>query len=274
VSVAVATSTPGYERTGPRPAARYDDAVKRRVRRIITRAIVFLLLGAIVNVAVAWACALYPWDPRARGLAAFRPFEGDDDGRGWLVNLHQRWGHSRVIAFPKMSQYNFPVDEALPAIYPSWSGWPRGLDEAGGPDLPGRLMVDAAGWPVLALIGSRTDSWPWEPASNEGWTGAVGLSPRVVTLKPGQTVTYERALPLRPVWPGFAINTALYAAILWLLFAAPFALRRCRRIKRGLCPACAYPVGTSDVCTECGAAVKSRTMSRCDSPINPLHTRS
>jgi predicted amidophosphoribosyltransferase len=50
----------------------------------------------------------------------------------------------------------------------------------------------------------------------------------------------------------------LYAAILWMLFAAPFALRRWRRIKRGLCPACAYPVGASDVCTECGKPVKPR----------------
>ena len=31
---------------------------------------------------------------------------------------------------------------------------------------------------------------------------------------------------------------------------------RDRRIKRGLCPACAYPVGTNDVCTECGKPVK------------------
>ena len=51
---------------------------------------------------------------------------------------------------------------------------------------------------------------------------------------------------------GFAFNTLFYAAILWLLFAGPFALRRWRRIKRGLCLACAYPVGTSAVCTECG----------------------
>jgi hypothetical protein len=28
------------------------------------------------------------------------------------------------------------------------------------------------------------------------------------------------------------------------------------RIKRGLCPACAYPVGSSSVCTECGAAAR------------------
>ena len=53
--------------------------------------------------------------------------------------------------------------------------------------------------------------------------------------------------------PGFAINTVFYAVVLWLLFAAPLALRRRRRIKRGLCPKCAYPVGTNKRCTECGA---------------------
>ena len=42
---------------------------------------------------------------------------------------------------------------------------------------------------------------------------------------------------------------------MWLLFAAPFALRKRRRIKRGLCPKCAYPVGTNERCTECGATV-------------------
>ena len=76
---------------------------------------------------------------------------------------------------------------------------------------------------------------------------------------------YPRPLPLRPVWPGFAINTLFYAAILWggwLLLAAPFALRRRRRIKRGLCPACAYPVGASDVCTECGASLQSHILLR------------
>ncbi len=65
-------------------------------------------------------------------------------------------------------------------------------------------------------------------------------------------------MPLRALWPGFAINTVFYAVVLWMLFAAPFALRRRRRIKRGLCPKCAYPVGTNAVCTECGAAVTPR----------------
>jgi hypothetical protein len=68
-----------------------------------------------------------------------------------------------------------------------------------------------------------------------------------------------RALPLVPIWPGFAINTLCYAGILWLLFAAPFALRKRRRIKRGLCPTCAYPVGTNERCTECGTSCAIKT---------------
>ena len=63
-----------------------------------------------------------------------------------------------------------------------------------------------------------------------------------------------------PTWPGFAINTIFYAAMLWLLFAAPFQFRRYRRIKRGLCPACAYPVGSSGVCTECGKPVTTKSV--------------
>ena len=70
------------------------------------------------------------------------------------------------------------------------------------------------------------------------------------------TAYADNGEPMGILWPGFAINTVFYAFILWLLFAGPFALRRRRRIKRGLCPKCAYPVGTSDVCTECGARVR------------------
>jgi hypothetical protein len=62
-------------------------------------------------------------------------------------------------------------------------------------------------------------------------------------------------IPYSPLWPGFAINTIFYAAILWLLFTVPRFVRRRIRARGGQCPACAYPVGASDVCTECGAAV-------------------
>ncbi len=66
-------------------------------------------------------------------------------------------------------------------------------------------------------------------------------------------------LNLRPIIPGFAVNTLFYAAILWLLIAGPFALRRFLRVRRGRCPKCAYPAGESSVCSECGKALPSLT---------------
>ncbi len=69
-----------------------------------------------------------------------------------------------------------------------------------------------------------------------------------------------RILPLRPIWSGFAANTLFYAVVLWLLICGPFALRRFIRVRRGLCPACAYPRGESDVCSECGKALPNRVV--------------
>ena len=66
------------------------------------------------------------------------------------------------------------------------------------------------------------------------------------------------ALPYTPIWPGFAINTFFYTALLWLLIPGPFVLRRFLRVRRGLCPKCAYPMGESAVCTECGGALAKR----------------
>jgi hypothetical protein len=63
-------------------------------------------------------------------------------------------------------------------------------------------------------------------------------------------------LPTRPIWPGFLFNTLFYAGVLWMVLIGPRVLRRHMRRRRGLCPACAYPVGVSPVCTECGQPVK------------------
>jgi hypothetical protein len=68
-----------------------------------------------------------------------------------------------------------------------------------------------------------------------------------------------RVLPLRPIWPGFAINTIFYAAMLWLLWVAPGKIRRFIRIRGHRCPACGYQIapggGIGPVCSECGAAL-------------------
>ncbi len=99
-----------------------------------------------------------------------------------------------------------------------------------------RLPVNGLGGDFYAA-GDWLTSWEW--------TGSGGI-----------ILSDRRFIPLRVLWPGFAINTVFYAAILWLPVAG---LGVIRRIKRGLCAACAYPVGTNPHCTECGKPVNVKT---------------
>ncbi|MHC4711610.1 MAG: hypothetical protein ACYTA3_14740 [Planctomycetota bacterium] len=64
-----------------------------------------------------------------------------------------------------------------------------------------------------------------------------------------------RVLPLRPILIGNAVNTVSFAAVLWAIALGPGTLRRFIRRRRQLCQACGYPVGESELCTECGHAV-------------------
>ena len=125
----------------------------------------------------------------------------------------------------------------------------------------GRYVVfHESGWPTLAMSSIRYELTAYVPLGLGGGR-RYQLLDQGIPLRTSQlhlVLMGPKQLPLRLIWPGFAINTVFYAAILWLLFAAPFALRRRRRIKRGLCPACAYPVSDSPVCTECGRPVPKR----------------
>jgi hypothetical protein len=185
----------------------------------LVRICVFLLLGAIVNVTVAWFFACWPgrWDhhfPPQPSLAQRRL-----EAMGFALRRHQpeRRGHGlrTIIAY---------ADATNP---------PRLM----------KLHAREAGWPLFALS-NEWHSVGRTQILHGGWELKGG--------PPAQSLV----LPVRPLWPGFAINTVFYAAVLWLLFAAASALRRWRRIKRGLCPKCAYDLRgratESDACPECG----------------------
>jgi hypothetical protein len=159
-----------------------------RENRIIRRVIVFALLGAIINVAVAWGFAT--------------AWKGDD--------------FKRVVSVSRLS------------------------GSGGG----GFRM--AAGFPLRAFQGERWSWWRWD-SFQQTMIGGVSRNTfwKVDSLELRDKD--ELLLPYRPIWPGFATNTLFYAAILWLIFAVPGRVRRRRRIRRGVCPACAYPVGASVV---------------------------
>ena len=206
------------------------------MKRRIFKLALFLLLGAIINVAVALVCAFNL--PSAGVRSPDRYVEQFPSQLTWLdpiclerkdeVKIYevQRFGGLLYQASPR----NWPLDRPPPYIM-DW-------------------QVIESGWPCLSLRGH--------------WWMRTSLDPQVVSDPPILRGLYHfvrsgheyREIPCFVSPVGFAIDTIFYSAILWLPFAAFGRIRRRRRLQRSLCPACAYPVGDSAVCTECGKAVK------------------
>jgi hypothetical protein len=108
-----------------------------------------------------------------------------------------------------------------------------------------------AGWPVRSLAYAE---FARQSSGN-------GLQISRWALKIGPFLGHDMglSLPLKPIWPGFAINTVFYAAVLWVLLALPGAVRRFVRRRRGRCTRCDYDlrgqVADSNghiLCPECG----------------------
>ena len=232
-------------------------------RRLLIIAI-FLLLGAVVNVAVAWACALC-MDPGASVPEAAAARTENDS---WEVAKFKRfgltWFHSTRAKGSFEPRF---LSEVLPdALAPTWGELRtdtidfRDLASHSADDLLIEYRgVVGCGWPVRSLWAETFRSVGGRPPSQRPIRTAGFIDPALHPWGNSQPtfwgVLYPRILPLRPIWPGHAVNTIFYATLLWLLIPGPFALRRFfrfLRVRRGLCPKCAYPIGESSVCTECG----------------------
>jgi len=195
------------------------------VRRRLLIIAVFLLAGAVVNVAVAWGCALSPSAILSIWIA---PTQTSDEDRRW-------WSHRAPADFPRTTEgrTRSPLVTSggveVVTFYEKWDG--NMMANGAG----ARAIRSRYGWPVLAVEGAVWYKGGPSPVGCPLWR-----------------------VPLLPIWPGFAVNTLFYAAILWLVIPGPFVLRRLIRRRRGLCPKCVYPMGESAVCTECGRDLPKR----------------
>ena len=215
--------------------------------------------GIILNLLVAWVCSLVQdpkYDRISTGWAGDYSWARADvmHQDSWCVVLD---GRSTVVRWQVC--YELPS----PPLRPRHDALGKSLRAFGtGPYF--RDQVDEIFW--LPNVERLAAGWPFESleyrlvrrtrglgnCGNSTWAEMVAEHGRQDILLTSGRWTIEGDLPLRTVWPGFAVNTILYATILWLLFPGPFVLRRFNRVRRGLCPACAYPIGESDVCSECG----------------------
>ncbi len=193
---------------------------------------VFLLLGAIVNVAVAWGCAL--WTNLYQQQSENGVFHQHKSGSIVMGTLSVNQGRGVCTVF-LAGQVLPALDSPLPSGVPYWAQETIRQSREW-------VTLDGRGWPLISLWSTR----------DQYLRPMDGLETQLIDTSFGGS--WPRVLPQRLAWPGFAINTIFYAALLWVLFCGPGKIRRLVRIRQGRCPACGYQIahGTGAACSECG----------------------
>ena len=236
------------------------------MKRRLTKLVVFLLLGAIVNVAVAWGLT-WKLDVYQESVlwhsVNVSGVVGESPNHEWNVTRYNCTGVTRVFSSYFSPASDAGYDDDPGDLLPSWNQ--DFFSGVGREDLTNLVrMQDGRGLPMLSLWGQaaadeKVSSLPdceLEYAiltnPNDPLTGSYG------NLRALSILMQIQFLPLHPIWPGFAINTIFYAVILWMLTLGPFTARRMIRRRRGQCIKCSYNLrghsgGGREVCPECGA---------------------
>jgi hypothetical protein len=221
----------------PRPAAELNRWATEwwfAMKRGLIRIAIFVIVGAVVNIAVAWGCSAFA---KVGTPLKVRPTAADE---AWF----------RAEAPFPLTEHWQVLDEVV-TIHGFGQSIRGVLANDGDKLLEGALAYrHDVGWPAASLRfsgfshrrrhddGSRTQT--------EHCVGRIRLPWASSGTRFGQADI---------LWSAFVANSLLYATMLWLLVGGPFALRRILRVKRGLCARCAYPIGDSPLCTECGKPV-------------------
>lgn len=225
-------------------------------------------LGALTSVMVAWACAVWidpvstarPWPPMS-GMAHGGWTEPGANYQHWIVQRHAVTGADRVCSVWLDTDISMGLSGVFPSarpelLVPHWAPFLSPGDEHS-LGLRHERIADGRGWPLLAMRSRlHRDSRISQQNGLAEVISGIPLDPLTINARNPQPT--PRVLPLAPIWLGFVIDSALYWIAWILLIISPrqlLQLRGRRRLRRGLCCRCAYPIGTSDVCTECGRAV-------------------
>ncbi|HVZ93637.1 MAG TPA: hypothetical protein VG797_03920 [Phycisphaerales bacterium] len=235
------------------------------MKRWARRAVVCLLLGAVVNVLVAWGIAAWGREILLTDIT-------ESNRREWYLS-ELRWPGPVEAGWPPKPERASDVTligrretvctgDGPP---PERLGWPAPTAQV--PAAEFRLFLFSYGFPMPAMSWQTTEvSQPvsYWPHANErmrredrgAWLAEGVDLPELV--RPGK-VTYpvvKRRLPLKPCVAGFAVNPTAYAAVVGVVWGLGTVAQRVVRRRRGLCRDCGYdlrglPVNVAK-CPECG----------------------
>ncbi|MEE9128511.1 MAG: hypothetical protein V3T84_00710 [Phycisphaerales bacterium] len=245
--------------------------------RIRNGQVVFVVIFAVLlNVAVAWLCAYYAV-PAYQGSVLL---SADDFDKGAEIVIER--DHELTIALwtafglteldclgpwyiwePKLLPESRPspeemvdqFDSFIAEIAPSHDSLRqnnirRQLREEMYRNSKHHMRIDA-GWPMRSFRGFVSGGL-LDPNHSQTLLFPLQELNVIARERPVGKGTWPRYLPYRPIWLGLIVNTLLYATVLIAIMSMWAVMRSKLRLRRGRCPNCKYPIGVSEVCTECG----------------------
>ncbi|MBX3403942.1 MAG: hypothetical protein KF699_11080 [Phycisphaeraceae bacterium] len=247
--------------------------MKRSPLKLAMVILAYLAAGAVVNLVVAAGCALWmpltqpylrnldtvprsmeKWTPQTWRAALSEATSRNEPGRVFVV-AHEV---SRLGVSIRRASIHLAHDKARFTT----TGIPNEQFK------PDQIAVFRSGWPAACVesVSESTSTWGFGDLHIGPILGSpavfrcvlhVPIAGDTIQLAPlifgidGSRVT-RNFIPLSPVWPALVANTIVWAIILAILVNGPRFVRGELRMRRGLCRSCAYPIGVSDRCTECG----------------------
>jgi hypothetical protein len=191
------------------------------------RAIHSVFAGLFLTVAVAWLAVL---------CTILKP-TGDLPQQSWPPGAPQGWPEpTRYCGFAGIGLRQVRLWESSSLHPQSGSAY----------------MADTfiAGWPWGALQATRFERYPAVPNEPPARPTASLWHEGVLEL-PKRSGQGQRRLPIKPAFPGLALDLVTFGAATWMLLCFASIARRKLRSRKGLCPHCAYPLSGA-TCPECG----------------------
>ncbi len=208
------------------------------VKKLLLLGSLCLFLGTATTIGVAWYCTIWlewnHWSPVARGLTKF-------DVPLWLVVSYEAPGFKLAHAWPILdsddlfgmqptSTYGYqPYSLYGPLLLQPWmvslAIAPR-LQE----DASSLRTIDCRGWPrpsMYRIFHTELDSKAQLAIKSQVLKPVIlsdnSLHKAWVRIR--KDLMQSKPLPLKPYWPGFLFDTAIYSGA-WILLFSTFALFR------------------------------------------------
>lgn len=262
-------------------------------RAVIVQAVtisVCMVLGAVINVLVAWRMLHAAEDPNQafNNGTTFFELSASPDTRGYFVSIvgHRWTGVTYYAAWPSQSGRYPKVQTDLTQLSESslieplrlvFETFPKPVKQEGFGFFrerrrPALLVTAGWPWPSVWCVGSASftidhAAYPedtyWtgpgvETVLSGGWQIERGLRRSEARSAYRQPDGLKTPLPFRPLWPGFLGNTLVFGGAVYLALLVvflPIALVRRHRRRVNVCLKCGYSLlglPATNACPECG----------------------